>query len=139
MAGTIKVYKDGNVWVAKKDNATKASAIRNTQKEAYIAARSIALNQGLSITVYHATGGIRKVVHPKANPQDDDCFITTACVHHYKLSDDCYQLTTLRYFRDNYVKKLPNGDKLIARYYSLAPKLVVLLNHHPKEDLIQII
>ena len=60
MAKTIRVFKDGNAWVAKKDNTTKASAIRNTQKEAYLAARNIALNQGSTITVFQQTTNGKK-------------------------------------------------------------------------------
>ncbi|MBK6482332.1 MAG: DUF2188 domain-containing protein [Chitinophagaceae bacterium] len=128
MAKTIRVRKDGNVWIAKKDGSSRASAIRNTQREAYLAAREIALNQGLTITVHAPNGQIQKVVHPKENLNEDDCFITTACVRYYNLPDNCYQLQKLRSFRDNYLKNQKDGNDLIQQYYSVAPTLVKLLN-----------
>lgn len=134
MAKTIRVRKDGNVWIAKKDGSTRASAIRNTQSEAYLAAREIALNQGLTITVYGPNGQIQKVVQPRENPNDDGCFLTTACVKYYGLPDNCYQLKTLRNFRDNYLKNQKEGGALVQEYYSLAPILVKLLNRDSKKE-----
>lgn len=121
---TIHVFKDGSVWVAQKDGNTRASAIRNTQKEAYLAARNIALNQGLTITVYYPEGGVQKVVTPKENASDDNCFITTACVKYYGFEDNCYQLKTLRKFRDTYLLNSLKGKALVEKYYSIAPTLV---------------
>ena len=135
MVKTIRVMKDGGVWIAKKDGASKASAVKNTQKEAYLAARNIALNQGLTITVHAPNGQIQKVIHPKQNPNDDGCFITTACFRHYNLPDNCYQLQTLRFFRDNYLRNEKNGSELIRKYYSVAPALVKLLNEHPDKNI----
>ena len=89
MPNTIRVYPDGDVWVVKKDGNTKASAIRNTQREAYIAAREIALNQGLSITVHSPNGQIQKVVNPQDRASEDGCFITTACVQAKGLKEKC--------------------------------------------------
>ncbi len=121
---TIRVYKSGGVWVAQKDGTKKASAIRNTQKEAYLAAKNIALNQGLTITVYSPTGGIQKVINPKDKSDEGNCFITTACVKYYGLEDNCYELATLRYFRDSYLLTDPENRSLVKQYYSIAPKIV---------------
>lgn len=133
---TIRVYRDGDVWVAKKDGTTKASAIRNTQKEAYLAARNIALNQGLTITVYYPTGGIQKVVHPKEKGAESDCFITTACVKYYNLSDDCYELNTLRNYRDTYLVESAEGKALVKQYYAIAPELVKKMTADPNRDIL---
>lgn len=121
---TIRVYKDGNVWVAKKDGTSKASAIRNTQKEAYLAARNIALNQGLTITVYYPTGGIKSVINPQHKSEESNCFITTSCVKYFGLDDNCYELTTLRNFRDTQLIKSTEGLHLVQQYYAIAPRLV---------------
>lgn len=120
---TIHVYPDGNVWIVKKGNAARASAIRNTQREAYIAAREIALNQGLSVTVHGADGKIQKVINPQ-DRSSDNCFITSACISAKELPDDCYELKTLRRFRDSYVHSLSNGSELIEKYYSVGPEIV---------------
>lgn len=123
---TIRVYPDGDVWVVKKADSSKASAIRNTQREAYEAARNIALNQNLSITVCGPDGRIQRVVSPR-EARDNNCFITTACVKYYGLSDDCYQLETLRKFRDTYLSESSRNKVLVKQYYSIAPRLVELL------------
>ncbi|MHB8260358.1 MAG: DUF2188 domain-containing protein [Bacteroidia bacterium] len=127
---TIRVYKNGNVWVAKKDGTSKASAIRNTQKEAYLAARNIALNQGLTITVYYPTGGIKSVINPQNKSEENNCFLTTSCVKYFGLPDDCYELQTLRKFRDNYLLKSSGGRELVQQYYSIAPSLVKKLERN---------
>lgn len=59
------------------------------------------------------------------------CFLTTACVEQFGLGDDCRQLTVLRKFRDEYVRKLPEGEKLISEYYSVAPRIVEGLKQSP--------
>ena len=71
---------------------------------------------------------------PRENPSDEDvdrmikkdeCYLTTACMHHYKhnFDDNCYELTTLRWFRDKYCPK-----ELINHYYEIAPKVVAHIN-----------
>lgn len=124
MARTIRVYKDGQVWIAKKDGTTRASAVKNSQREAYLAARTIALNQGLTITVYYPTGGIKAVINPRNNEEESDCFITTSCVKYFGLPDNCYELQTLRKFRDTYLLKSAKGQGLVLHYYLIAPALV---------------
>ncbi|MBQ3020936.1 MAG: hypothetical protein IJD92_01770 [Bacilli bacterium] len=36
-----------------------------------------------------------------------NCYLTTACMKHYlnEFKDDCFELTVLRWFRDNYVNE----------------------------------
>ncbi len=55
----------------------------------------------------------------------EDCFITTACVRHIGLSDNCYELRTLRKFRDEVLPHLPQGKDAIKKYYDIAPKIVL--------------
>jgi hypothetical protein len=38
-----------------------------------------------------------------ADPSDEVCFITTACVSQMGHNDSCYELQVLRNFRDNYL------------------------------------
>ncbi len=52
------------------------------------------------------------------------CFITTAAVEAAGLPDDCYEVQTLRKFRDNYVRNLPDGIEIISNYYAESPELV---------------
>ena len=55
---------------------------------------------------------------------DKACFLTSACVAHRGLSDDCELLTLLRFFRDSYLKNQPHGQELIDEYYQIAPGMV---------------
>jgi hypothetical protein len=56
------------------------------------------------------------------------CYLTTVCVEHKGLADDCRELQILRNFRDEYVAKDVKGLMLIAEYYSKAPKIVKQIN-----------
>ena|ERR1700722_3929011 len=134
---TIHVTKQGSYWVVKKPNASRVSGKYDTQREAYLEAREIALNQGLSITVHGPNGRIQKVVWPQdRDSESGNCFITTACISSMQLPDDCYELQTLRAFRDSYVLKLPNGNYLIEKYYSIAPRIVRSINRNSNSKII---
>lgn len=61
--------------------------------------------------------------HPQA-ASDPDCFFTTASVHCLGLQDDCWELTTLRRFRDNYLLSNEAGRQRVAQYYAIAPAIV---------------
>ncbi len=52
------------------------------------------------------------------------CFLTSACVKTAGLADNCLELTVLRKFRDEYVRRLPDGEALLATYYADAPRIV---------------
>jgi hypothetical protein len=58
----------------------------------------------------------------------DDCFLTSACTHSKQLPDDCYELQTLRNFRDSYMKSSIKGNELVANYYNIAPTIVRKIN-----------
>lgn len=55
---------------------------------------------------------------------ESSCFLTSACVEAMGLPDDCKELSTLRAFRDTYLKNTPDGETYIAEYYRLAPRIV---------------
>lgn len=124
---SIRVYPDAQVWVVKKDTGSKASAIKNTKEEALKVAREIALNQNLTIIIHGKDGRIQKTVTPEMTQSDDNCFITTSCTKYYGLSDDCYELQTLRKFRDTYLMRTAKSRNLVTQYYIIAPTLVSLL------------
>lgn len=60
----------------------------------------------------------------KSNSSKGGCFITTATCLNLGGTDDCYELTTFRFFRDNWLVNQPDGKSLIVEYYSVAPKIV---------------
>jgi len=55
---------------------------------------------------------------------DLECFLSTACIRHKHLPDQCEELQMLRKFRDDFMKASPLGRQLIEEYYSIGPKLV---------------
>jgi hypothetical protein len=67
----------------------------------------------------------------------EDCFVTTACCTVLSLGDDCFELRTLRRYRDYVLAKRTGGLGEIARYYDLAPRLLARLRANaPNPDLV---
>lgn len=62
------------------------------------------------------------------------CFLTTACVEHKGLSDDCHELTTMRRFRDEWLVEQPGGREEVAEYYCTAPGVVTRINQRFDAD-----
>lgn len=61
------------------------------------------------------------------------CFLTTACCQYKGLPDDCYELTTLRNFRDTYLKTTEAGNALVEEYYRIAPSIVDKIMENPNK------
>lgn len=59
-----------------------------------------------------------------SSDDDEDCFLTTACVHHKGLKDDCYELETLRLLREDFMRNTVEGNALIEGYAILGPSIV---------------
>lgn len=62
------------------------------------------------------------------------CFITTAVCETLNKEDDCYELNTLRSFRDHYMQNSPEGQALIEEYYQIAPPIVTYINMSQNRD-----
>ena len=60
-----------------------------------------------------------------------DCFITTACCESLGLDDDCFELRSLRRYRDSVLANQPYGAAVIARYYEIAPRILAQLSASP--------
>jgi len=56
--------------------------------------------------------------------KEDLCFFTTACCDELGLRDDCWELRTLRRYRDTYLAGAAGGKEDIETYYSLAPQVL---------------
>ena len=69
---------------------------------------------GKGSIVEHGTDG-------KSTKTDIGCYLTTACMQYFQenFDDNCYELTILRWFRDNFVSK-----EDIKHYYEVAPIIV---------------
>lgn len=72
----------------------------------------------------------------KGDTSSGGCYLTSACVEAKGLPDDCMELTTLREFRDNWLKKQPGGLAEVAEYYATAPKIVEKINGLPNAKII---
>jgi len=61
------------------------------------------------------------------------CYLTSACMKYFqeKFDDNCYELTVLRWFRDNFVSK-----EDIAHYYEIAPIIVETINNEENSSVI---
>lgn len=56
------------------------------------------------------------------------CYLTSACMYAKGLPDDCYELETLRHFRDTWLKSSDVGEEVIKQYYEIAPRIVSAIN-----------
>ena len=69
-------------------------------------------------------------------PGSGSCYLTSACMKYFQenFDDNCYELTVLRWFRDNFVSK-----EDIKHYYDVAPIIVENINNEEKTILFIII
>ena len=58
----------------------------------------------------------------------NSCFLTTACCEVVGLADDCFELATLRRFRDEVMMESADGRADVARYYAEAPVIVAAIH-----------
>lgn len=63
----------------------------------------------------------------------EHCYLTTACMKRYlnNFNDNCYELTLLRWFRDNFVSK-----EDIKHYYKIAPTIVGEIDKDNNNDIV---
>lgn len=52
------------------------------------------------------------------------CYVTTAVCRSLHKPDNCYELTTLKRYRDEYLAHAEGGKELIHDYYDIAPTIV---------------
>ncbi len=57
------------------------------------------------------------------------CFLTTACTAHKGLADDCEELTTLRFLRNEFMLQDEEGQLLIEQYNHTGPQIVQAINN----------
>ena len=62
------------------------------------------------------------------------CYITTAVCRSLGKPDDCYELTALRRYRDDYLLMSDGGRKLVEEYYNIAPTIVKRINREKNAD-----
>ncbi len=64
----------------------------------------------------------------KSSSDSSGCYLTSACVVALGKPDDCHELTTLRRFRDTYMKDDAERAADVCRYYHTAPKIVAAID-----------
>jgi len=62
------------------------------------------------------------------------CYITTSVCKSMDKPDDCYELCTLRDYRDNYLAKQEEDSGIIEEYYDVAPTIVKRINELADAD-----
>lgn len=84
-----------------------------------------------------------KKAYPKTNVGKSDfeninngfrkklCYITTAVCETLGKGDDCYELTLLRNYRDDYLLSQDDGEEIVSEYYNIAPTIVNRINKLP--------
>ena len=53
-----------------------------------------------------------------------DCYLTSACMESRGLLDDCEELMTLRWFREDWLRNQSYGEEVINEYRRIAPRIV---------------
>lgn len=66
-----------------------------------------------------------------SNSSSDWCFLTTVACEYYGKPDDCYELSVLRNYRDNWLAHQKYGSDLIREYYECAPSIVKAIKESP--------
>ena len=56
--------------------------------------------------------------------QEWGCGLAAACMRYFGKGKACYELQTLRAFRDTYMQQTEEGGALVKAYYEIAPTLV---------------
>jgi hypothetical protein len=124
------------------------AAMNAANQQTLISAQTIAANKDISIAQIAAdTSKAQTQAQKEAqinkqnqapwyNPFKIKCYLTTACCERRGLPDDCFELTMMRKFRDEYVINLPGGHDIIGDYYKTAPKIVDAINEHKDAVLI---
>lgn len=69
----------------------------------------------------------RKNPQSPPNKKSSWCYLTTVACEYYELPDDCYELETLRYYRDEWLANQTYGPTVIEEYYITAPLIVKAL------------
>ena len=91
------------------------------KKEAYVEIRDKKGNPWKSLAYVPPTSS--------GSGSSGGCFLTTACVQHKQLTDDCDELETLRYLRDQFMKNDKACVELVKQYQVSGPAIVRAINN----------
>lgn len=122
----IKEYDKAMDWFIKSYNAGKDASEERAGTSAYFISRMFEEGFGVPKDKNQA-----KLWKKRSKEADKFCFITTATCNSLNKSDDCYELTMFRNFRDTWLLHQDNGSSLIKGYYEIAPLIVDKINQLP--------
>ena len=87
-----------------------------------------------TFTSYNSMGSRANNSTNKSNNNREFCFITTAACEFFNKEDNCYELTTFREFRDNWLANEEDGLDLIREYYEIAPAIVQAIDSNENRE-----
>ncbi len=90
----------------------------------------IDVTEGAIDIVEVVVSGVADVVGDVWDSITGNCFITTAACLALGKDDNCYELNTLRAYRDYWLLEQEDGERLIKAYYKIAPKIVCKINEN---------
>lgn len=90
------------------------------------------LRKALDWAVQHKDELAKSFDEKNCTPPAKGCFLTTACCEVLGLSDDCFELRTLRRYRDRVLIDMPGGRAALAAYYLVAPSILERLPKHER-------
>ncbi len=116
----------------RRDEPIKASVLVDGQELVFFDATPVATNEAID--------ELRRLVLKRKSQQDFQithaqqcCFLTTACCEAVGLPDNCFELRELRRYRDQVLRRMPQGPRDIARYYAIAPAILVAIRRKGSE------
>ena len=132
----VHVVPRPNGWAVKSEGASRAYRTYATKDDALREAISHARQNGYDVVVHGRDNRIQRIITPREINEGRGCFLTTACVEYYNLPDNCYQLRTLRFFRDEILNNTSEGKTITKQYYKIAPEIVTLLKNDKDKHLL---
>lgn len=116
--GKEAIKTDGGTWIkvdTDKNGKRHVDVYDDNPRDPHDESIHITIKPDGSGTITTKSGG-----NPRETT-DTKCYLTTACMKYYlnNFADDCYELTVLRWFRDNFV-----SENDIKHYYNIAPFIV---------------
>ena len=129
--GTIRDYSEGLKWLRKAAEAGDTDAMVKIGTM-YEEGKGVNKDSEIALKFFdkaaQAGNSNAKIFAEQLRNPRKGCFITTAVCDNFGKSDDCYELTMFRSFRDNWLANQPDGESLINEYYRIAPKIVNKIN-----------
>lgn len=99
--------------------------------QAYMQQQNYSNHADSSGKYYASYSCVYRQSDPKYDALNNPCFLTTACVRHAGLPDDCEELAVMRAFRDGYLRKFEEGRVIVDHYYAVAPGIVAQIDRAP--------